>query len=152
MTQVYFTHLFVVALRGISFARDSHETIVLSMMTDVHALSAGTVVCVHAKAMQESLCVAASEETIATRTLIPYDAKRLGIKTRFQDINDMQFGKGMSAMLIRQPRGRDRMLLFNALSIALLILRAAARGSPRDDRWLKAKTVKTRTHSLFRQG
>ena len=119
VTQVHFARLFVVALGLTRFARDSQETIVLSMLTDMHALAVGTVVCVHAKSMQESRCVAASEETIATRTLIPYDAKGLGIKTSFQDINDMQFGKGMSAMRIRQAQGRDRMLLFNALSMGV---------------------------------
>ena len=46
----------------------------------------GTVVCVHAKAMKESWCVVASEEKIATRTLIRYYAKRWGIETRFRDI------------------------------------------------------------------
>ena len=46
----------------------------------------GTVVCVHAKAMKESWCGVASEEKIATRTLIRYYAKRWGIETRFRDI------------------------------------------------------------------
>ena len=49
-------------------------------------LPVGTVVCVHAKAMKESWCGVASEETIATRTLIRYYAKRWGIETRFRDI------------------------------------------------------------------
>ena len=55
-------------------------------VTDVHALAVGTVVCVHAKAMKESWCVVASEEKIATRTLIRYYAKRWGIETSFPDI------------------------------------------------------------------
>ena len=46
----------------------------------------GTVVCVHAKAMKESWCVVASEDKIATRTLIGYYAKRWGIETSFRDI------------------------------------------------------------------
>ena len=75
-------------------------------------LAVGTVVCVHAKAMKESWCVVASEEKIATRTLIRYYAKRWGIET----------------------------------------LLGAAGESIGYDRWLKANTVKTRTHSLFRQG
>ena len=50
----------------------------------------GTVVCVHAKAMKESWCVVASEEKIATRTLIRYYAKRWGIETSFRDIKDMR--------------------------------------------------------------
>ena len=115
-------------------------------------LPVGTVVCVHAKAMKESWCVVASEETIATRTLIGYYAKRWGIETRFRDIKDMRFGMGMSAMRIRHTARRDRLLLLSALSIALLTLLGAAGESIGYDRWLKANTVKTRTHSLFRQG
>ncbi len=44
------------------------------------------------------------------------------------------------------------MLLLSALSIALLTLLGAAGESLGHDRWLKASTVKSRTHSLFRQG
>jgi len=115
-------------------------------------LAVGTVVCVHAKAMKESWCVVASEEKIATRTLIRYYAKRWGIETSFRDIKDMRFGMGMSAMRIRHTARRDRLLLLSALSIALLTLLGAAGESIGYDRWLKANTVKTRTHSLFRQG
>ena len=51
-----------------------------------------------------------------------------------------------------RPTGlRDRLLL-SALSIALLTFLGAAGESLGYDRWLKANTVKTRTHSLFRQG
>ena len=89
-----------------------------------------------------------SEDKIATRTL--YYAKRWGIETRFRDIKDMRFGMGMSAMRIRARR--DRLLLLSALSIARLTLLGAAGESIGYDRWLKANTVKTRTHSLFRQG
>ena len=112
----------------------------------------GKVVCVHAKAMAEPWCVVASEQKMATRTLIRYYAKRWGIETSFRDIKDMRFGMGMSAMRIRHPQRRDRMLLLSALSIALLTLLGAAGESLGYDRWLKANTVKTRTHSLFRQG
>ena len=45
-----------------------------------------------------------------------------------------------------------RLLLLSTLSIALLTLLGAAGERLRYDRWLKANTVKRRTHSLFRQG
>ena len=115
-------------------------------------LPVGTVVCVHAKAMKESWCVVASEEKIATRTLIRYYAKRWGLETSFRDIKDMRFGMGMSGMRIRQPKRRDRMLFLSALSIALLTLLGAAAESLGYNRCLKANTVKICTHSLFRQG
>ena len=44
------------------------------------------------------------------------------------------------------------MLLLSALAIALLSLLGAAGESLGYDLWLKANTVKYRTHSLFRQG
>ena len=44
------------------------------------------------------------------------------------------------------------MLLLSALAIALLTLLGAAGECLGYDRWLKANTVKYRTHSLFRQG
>ena len=44
------------------------------------------------------------------------------------------------------------MLLLSALAIALLTLLGATGESLGYDRWLKANTVKYRTHSLFRQG
>ena len=123
-----------------------------ALVTDVHALPVGTVVCLHAKAMMESWCVVASETNIGTRTLIRYYGKRWGIETSFRDIRDMRFGMGMSAMRIKQTQRRDRMLMLSALSIALLTLLGAAGESLGYDRWLKANRVKYRTHSLFRQG
>ena len=94
----------------------------------------------------------ASEDKIGTRTLIRYYGKGWGIETSFRDIKDMRFAMGMSAMRIKQAQRRDRMLLLSALSIALLTLLGAAGESLGYDRWLKANTVKYRTHSLFRQG
>ena len=50
------------------------------------------------------------------------------------------------------PISVDSLLLLSALAIALLTVLGAARESIGYDRWLKANTVKRRTHSLFRQG
>jgi hypothetical protein len=46
----------------------------------------------------------------------------------------------------------DRLLLLNAFAVVLLTLLGAAGESLGMDRHLKSNTVKTRTHSLFRQG
>ena len=121
-------------------------------VTDVHALAVGKVVCVHAPAMAEPWCVVASESQVPTRTLIRYYAKRWGIETSFRDLKDWRFGMGMGAMRVRDTKRRDRLLLLSALSIALLTLLGAAGERLGYDRWLKANTVKARTHSLFRQG
>jgi len=59
---------------------------------------------------------------------------------------------GMSSLPISRPERRDRLLMLSALAIALLSLLGAAVGALGYDRWLKANTVKRRSHSLFRQG
>ena len=89
---------------------------------------------------------------MATSTLVRYYAKRWGIETSFRDIKDLRFGMGLGAMRISNPERRDRMLLLSALAIALLSLLGGAGESLGYDRWLRANTVKHRTHSLFRQG
>lgn len=101
--------------------------------------------------MKQPWCLVVSEGRGATSTLIRYYAKRWGIETSFRDIKDLRFGMGLGAMRIASPARRDRMLL-SALAIALLSLLGGAVESLGYDRWLRANTVKHRTHSLFRQG
>ena len=119
---------------------------------ECHQMQVGTVVCLQDKEMKEPWCLVASERRVGTRTLVRYYAKRWGIETSFRDIKDIRFGMGMSSMHISRPDRRDRLLGLSALSIALLTMLGAAGQSLGYDRWLKANTVKRRTHSLFRQG
>ena len=58
----------------------------------------------------------------------------------------------MSQLRISNPARRDRMLLINALAMALLTVLGATGEALGYDRMLKANTVKRHTHSLFRQG
>ena len=58
----------------------------------------------------------------------------------------------MSQLRIGDTQRRDRMFLLNAFAIVLLTLLGAACEATGYDRYLKTNTVKTRTHSLFRQG
>ena len=90
--------------------------------------------------------------TVPTPVLIRYYGKRWGIEAGFRDIKDMRFGMGLSSMHVSRPDRRDRLLLISALAIAMLSLLGAAGERIGYDRWLKANTVKRRTHSLFRQG
>lgn len=121
-------------------------------VTDSQGYQAPTVVCVHDKDMDEPWCLVASDPKASARPLIKWYSKRWGIETSFRDIKDLRFGMGMSSLRISQPERRDRLLLLSALAIALLTLLGAAGERLGYDRWLKANTVKRRTHSLFRQG
>ena len=121
-------------------------------VTDVHEWPVGAVVCVHDRKMDEPWCLVASDATVPTRALIRYYGKRWGIEAGFRDIKDMRFGMGLSSMHVSRPDRRDRLLLLSALAIAVLSLLGAAGERIGYDRWLKANTVKRRTHSLFRQG
>ena len=121
-------------------------------VTASHEYPVGAVVCVHAKAMKEPWCLAASDAEAPTAMLINHYAKRWTIEPGFRDIKDWRFGMGLSATRIGEPTRRDRLLLLSAFAITLLTMLGAAGESLGMDRLLKSATAKTRTHSLFRQG
>jgi hypothetical protein len=112
----------------------------------------GAVVCVHAKAMKQPWCLAASDAEAPSAMLVNHYAKRWTIEPQFRDTKDLQFGMGLSATRIGEPMRRDRLLLISAFAITLLTLLGAVGESLGMDRLLKSNTSKTRTHSLFRQG
>jgi hypothetical protein len=112
----------------------------------------GAVVCVQAKAMKEAWCLAASNAAASSRQIIDLYSKRWGVEPSFRDTKDLRFGMGLSSARISDPQRRDRLLLLNAFAVVLLTLLGAAGESLGMDRHLKSNTVKTRTHSLFRQG
>jgi hypothetical protein len=111
-----------------------------------------TVVCVKAKGMKQAWCIAASNSTAVASVLIRWYAKRWGIEPQFRDTKDLHFGMGLSETSISDPERRDRLLLISALSVMILTLFGAVGEKLGMDRYLKAKTVKHRTMSLFRQG
>src|SRR5690349_3805409 len=112
----------------------------------------GAAVCVHAKGMKEPWCLVASDAVASSRQIIDLYAKRWTVEPSFRDTKDLRFGMGLSAVRIGDPQRRDRLLLLNAFAIVLLTLLGAAGESLGMDRHLKSNTVKTRSHSLFRQG
>ena len=112
----------------------------------------GAVVCVHAKGMREPWCLAASDPEATAAVLVNYYARRWTIEPAFRDTKDLRFGLGLGAIRIADPQRRDRLLLLNAFAVVLLTLLGAAGESLGMDRHLKSNTVKTRSHSLFRQG
>ena len=112
----------------------------------------GAVVCVHAKAMKEPWCLVTGNGDATAPQIIALYSKRWRVEPSFRDTKDLRFGMGLSASRIGDPQRRDRLLLLNAFAVVLLTLLGAAGESLGMDRHLKSNTVKTRSHSLFRQG
>jgi len=125
-------------------------------LRDAHVTAArcpvGAVVCVQAKKMKQPWCLAASNRQATSRQIIDLYAKRWTVEPSFRDTKDVHFGMGLATVGIADPQRRDRLLLLNAFAVVLLTLFGAAGQSLGMDRHLKSNTVKTRTHSLFRQG
>jgi hypothetical protein len=112
----------------------------------------GAVVCVHAKDMKEPWCLVTGNGDATAPQIIALYSKRWRVEPSFRDTKDLRFGMGLSSVHISDPQRRDRLLLLNAFAVVLLTLLGAAGESLGMDRHLKSNTVKTRSHSLFRQG
>ena len=112
----------------------------------------GAVVCVRDKAMKQAWCPATSIDGATARSLIKPYGKRWGIESGLRDTKDLRFGMGLGAIHVGAPDRRDRLLLLNALAVALPTPPGAAGEALGHDRALKSNTTKRRTHSLFRQG
>ena len=111
----------------------------------------GAVVVVKKAKMKEAWCLATSRPDAAAEIIKLY-GRRFTIEETFRDQKDLRFGMGLSATHIRDCGRRDRLLFLSALAHALVTLLGAAAEAIGYDRLMKANTVKTRTHSLFRQG
>ena len=79
-------------------------------------------------------------------------SKRWKIEPFFRDLKDGRFGLGLEQAHIKSCERRDRLMLILALSYLLLVVLGQAGEEIGFDKKLKVNTVKTRTHSLFRQG
>jgi hypothetical protein len=111
----------------------------------------GAVVCVKKARMKEAWCLATNREDAAADIIKLY-SRRFTIEETFLDQKDLRFGMGLSAIHIRDCGRRDRLQFLSALGHALIALLDAAAEAIGYDRLMKANTVKTRTHSLSRQG
>jgi hypothetical protein len=120
-------------------------------VTEAHC-PVGAAVCVHAKDMKEPWCLVTGNRDATASQVIKLYSKRWTVEPGFRDTKDLRFGMGLSAMRIADPQRRDRLLLLNAFAVVLLTLLGAAGESLGMDRHLKSNTVRTRSHSLFRQG
>jgi hypothetical protein len=112
----------------------------------------GAVVCVKAKGMRESWCLATSYDDRAASEIVQLYGKRFTIEESFRDLKNLRFGMGLSDTRVSTPERRDRILLVGAIAAALVTLLGAAGEAVGEDRYLKANTSKKRTHSLLNQG
>jgi len=110
------------------------------------------VVLVHARGMKEPWCLATSRADFTASQVVKRYGRRFSIEETFRDTKDLHFGMGLKATHIGRADRRDRLLLLVAMAHALLTLLGAASEASGLDRYLKANTVKRRTHSLYRQG
>jgi hypothetical protein len=110
------------------------------------------VVVVHARGMKEPWCIATSRKELPASQIVKRYGRRFTIEETFRDTKDLHFGMGLSATHIKRADRRDRLLMLVAMAHALLTLLGAASEASGMDAYLKANTVKRRTHSLFRQG
>lgn len=112
----------------------------------------GAVVVVKAARMKDPWFLATSLREAKATDVIRLYGRRFTIEETFRDTKDIRFGLGLSSTHIRDPKKRDRLLFLVAAAHSLLTLLGAASEASGLDRYLKANTVKRRTHSLFRQG
>jgi len=110
------------------------------------------VVCTKAAKMQEAWCLATNRTDLAPSEVVKLYGRRFTIEETFRDQKDIHFGMGLSSTHVGDPTRRDRLLMLGAIAQALLTLLGAAAEEIGLDRYLRANTVKRRTHSLFRQG
>ena len=93
-----------------------------------------------------------SNTDLKTSEIIKSYSKRWKIEPFFRDLKDGRFGMGLEQTHIKSCERRDRLMLVLALSYLLLVVLGQAGEQIGFDNKLKVNTVKTRTHSLFRQG
>ena len=104
------------------------------------------------KGMKDAWYLVSNCNDKKTREIINLYGRRWKIEPYFRDVKDQRFGLGLSKTHIKSPERRDRLFLIVAVSYVLLTLLGAAGEQLGFDKKLKVNTVKTRTHSLIRQG
>ena len=104
------------------------------------------------KNMKEAWYLVSNCTNKKTREIINLYGRRWKIEPYFRDIKDQRFGFGLSHTHIQSAERRDRLFLIVAVAYVLLTLLGAAGEQLGFDKKLKVNTVKTRTHSLIRQG
>jgi hypothetical protein len=127
-------------------------TKLLNAKVTLDGYQVGTVVLVKKKRMKDAWYLATSLKAKTASAIVKLYGRRFTIEETFRDHKDLHFGMGLSSTHIHKPERRDRLLMLLAIAHVLLTLLGAASERAGLDAYLKANTVKRRTHSLFRQG
>lgn len=109
-------------------------------------------VSVHDRGMKSAWFLATNMPDMKAREIVNWYGKRWKIEPYFRDMKDGTYGLGLRSTHIKASARKDRLLFVVALCYLLLILLGASGERVGLDKLLKVNTVKTRTHSLFRQG
>lgn len=109
------------------------------------------VVLVKRAGMKESWCLATSR-TDDAETIVRLYSHRFDIEHNFRDQKDRRFGFGLYYATVGTTARRDRLVLVIVLAAMIATVLGAAGETLGLDRQLRANTVRTRTHSLWRQG
>ena len=133
-------------------APNGHPRILVDAQVTGKRTEVPAVVTVKAKRMKEAWCLATSLRSAKAAEVVKLYSRRFSIEETFRDTKDLHFGMGLSATHIHDAGRRDRLLLLVAIAHTLLTLLGAASEASGLDAYLKANTVKRRTHSLYRQG
>ena len=104
----------------------------------------------HAKGMKESWCLASSRADLKPSEVVNLYGRRFTIEERFRDIR-MAFRNGVSAVQMESTQRRDRLLPYHRACADPASHSGAAGEALGMSRLLKANTVKSRVHSLYRQ-
>ena len=133
-------------------AKDGHARNIKQAKLTKQAFPVEQVIVCKEKNMKAPWIIVTNDKGLKTKEIINLYAKRWKIEPYFRDIKDKRFGFGLSDTHILSAERRDRLLFIVAIAYVLMTILGAAGEAIGFDRLLKVNTVKTRTHSLIRQG
>ena len=108
------------------------------------------VVCVKAKGMKDTWCLASSRNDLTGTQIKAQYGKRFTIEESFRDLKNPHLGLGLKKVRMKRTDRRDRLFLLATLAHTLLVLLGRAGRELNLDRWLGAS--KPGGLSLFRMG
>lgn len=131
--------------------KDGHISRLVSPTITAQNYPVKQTVFIQDKGMKSAWFLVSNIPDKTAREIVNLYAKRWKIEPYFRDLKDSRFGYALQETHLRHDR-RDRLLFLVALCYVLINLLGSVGEKLGLDKLLKVNTVKTRTHSLFRQG